>query len=483
MPVAELPLGEWLPDAPSFKNPGCEVLDNAIPVTGGYNPLPSLVGQEDTVGGAVFGAAQLFDNSGNSIIVGGTDDSLFIRRATITETTGLTSIGAGQAWDFAQFNDFVVATAPNNNPKALTDIDSDDSWSDLGGSPPQAKVCAKVGDFLMLGAISGAPNRIQWSHFNSPAGSWTPDRLTQAGYVDLPAEYGEVQRIVGGRYATVFQKRGISRISYVGPPQVWRADDISKDRGAVAPFAVVSVGYLTYFLAQDGFYVTNGASVEPLGSRRVNRWFLQNVSQGNIARVHGAVDWQNECIVWAFISENATDYDRLMIYSWSQDRWTSGTANVGWLVGTALDGVTLEDLDALYSTLEAVPYSLDSAEFAPKDRRLGAFAAGEYSVFSGSPLELTVRTGEAQLTPGRRVFASEVYPIMQADEWDASVRLYCRNNRGTVTATNAVVTGWSGFSAVRGEGQKMAIEMTKPAGTEWSEMQGFQVRFREAGYR
>ena len=502
MPVIDIPLGEWLPDAPSFKNPGCEVADNVIPTTGGYGPFPAAVSQSQAVTQDVKGAVQLFTSDNASVIVGGMDTGLFIRRATITETTGLSSIGEGEAWDFAQFNAFVVATANGNAPQYLTDIDSDNTWSALTGSPPVAKRCAKVGDFLMLGNIAGIPNRVQWSAFNNPGGSWTPSRLTQAGFADLPKEFGDVQKIVGGRYATVFQTRGISRLSYVGPPQVWRSDIVSQDRGALAAFSVVTVGYFTFFLAQDGFFVTNGASVEPVGTQRVNRWFFENVNQSRIKEVHAAVDWQNESIVWAFHGANSDSYNRLLIYSWAQQRFSTATLNYEWVVGSTLDGVDLDSLDSLgfalgtpiesavigvsfqvgVTGLDAIPVSLDSDRFRAKDRRLSCFTARDYAVFVGEPLEATWETGEFQPSPGQRVFVSEVAPIMDADDWNAVFTLLGRDNRGLRGASAPKACGWSGFAPVRLEGQKMALRMVKPSG-RWKEAQGAQVRFEGAGYR
>lgn len=486
MSMTEIPLGEWMPDAPSFKNPGLEVADNTLPIPNGYGPIPGLVDQGQNFTEAVQGARHLFTTTGDSIIVGGGDTSLFVRRTSITETTGLTSIGSEEAWDFAQFNSFVVATAVNNDPQYLTDIDSDDTWSTLTGSPPQAKRCAKVGDFLMLGAISGAPSRIQWSAFNNPTGSWAASRLTQAGSADLPTEYGEIQKIVGGRFAVVFQKRGIQRLSYVGPPVVWRADEISTDRGAVAPFAVVTIGYLTYFLAQDGFFVTDGASVEPVGTQRINKWFYDNVQQSKIAKVQGAVDWQNKCIFWAFNSQSDGDFDRAIIYSWEQNRWSSMTLNVGWLVGTKVDGVDLDSLDAIYGDLDSIDLSLDSEEFKAKDRRLAAFAVDgatyAYSIFEGTPLEATWLTGEFQPSPNQRVFVYEATPAMDATNWDAEFTLLARGNQGVVEAGATVATGWNGFAPVRGEGSRMALRMTKPSGP-WNDVQSVNLRFRPAGYK
>lgn len=486
MPVAEIPFGEWMPDAPDFKNPGCVVADNVIPSTGGYDPFLAPVGQGETVTGSVVGAAQFYDNSSASLLVGGTDNRLFIRRASITETTGLTSIGSGEAWDFARFNDFVFATAVNNAPQYLTDIDTDNTWSAAPGSPPNAKRCAKVANFLMLGNVAGAPSRIHWSALNNPTGDWTADRLSQAGFVDLSPEYGAVQRIVGGRYATVFQEQGIQRLSYVGAPKVWQDSVISSSRGTTAPFSVVTIGYLSYYLSQDGFRVTNGSADEPIGTQRVNKWFFDTVSQARIGETHGAVDWQNESIVWAFKTQDG-NYDRLIIYSWAQNRWSTGTVSIGWLVNDTKDAVTLEDLDTLYGNLDTMPLSLDAVEFKSGLARLAGFVNGdttaEYSTFTGSALEATWETGEAQPQPGRRVFVDEVYPKIDTDSANELVRLKMRDNQRAQTISAQKEVGWGGFAPVRGEGQTISVEVVKPAGTNWTDAVGIEANYMIAGQR
>jgi len=483
MPVVDIPFGEWLPSAPSFKNPGCVVADNVIPAAGGsYKPFPAPVVSAGA-DGPVKGAQQLFDNAGNSILVGGTATKLFTRRTSLAATSGYTAIPTGEYWDFARFNDFVIATGVGNSPQYLSDIDTDDTWSALPGTPPVAKRVAKVGEFLMLGCIANAPNRIQWSAFNNPGGTWGTDRLTQSGLADLDSQFGEVMRIVGGRYAIVFQERGIQRLSYVGPPLVWRADVIEQDRGCIAPMSVVPVGYLAFFLAQDGFYITDGSSVQPIGTCRVNRWFFDNVDQLRIGEVCGAIDWENEAVIWAFPSSNGVGLDRVMVFSWAQQRWSSATISVDCFVGSQVDGVSLEALDAIYGDLENIPGSLDDPEFAPGSRVLAAFIDGDYATFSGSPLEATWQTGEAQPSPTQRSFVSEVHPLIQATNWDTQISIAMRDNRGGQVFSPLKETGWSGFAPVRGEGQKVAIRMIKPAGSDWSEAQGVQVRYSGAGVR
>lgn len=485
----EVPFGEWLPDAPDFRNPGCLVADGVYPVLGGYKPIPQLVNESRSATGAAAGSVMLRDNSRNTVIVGGTDNRLFVLRTAMIEQTGFTSIGSGEAWDFCQFNDFVIATGANNVPQYLTDIDSDNSWSDLSGTAPEAKRCAKVLDFLMLGSVSGVPNRIQWSPFNSPTGTWTAsaDRLTQASSADLPLEFGEVQRIVGGRSAIVFQERGISVLQYVGPPVVWSRTLISNDRGAVAPFSVVTAGEITFFLGQDGFYMTNGSAVPPISNRKVSEWFFENVNQRLIATVQGAIDWHNQSIVWSFPSRSSGLRNRLLIFNWSENRWSTARVATDWVLGSQFDGIGLEDLTALYGTLEAIPVPLDSPQFSYRDNALAAFvtvgSSTVYHSFTGLPMEAMIETGLVQLAPARRVFVSEVHPLIETTDWGVQVAVRQQSGRGADAVTDYAETGINGSAPVRAEGQKLGFCLRIPADNPWTRAQGVQIQAREGGYR
>lgn len=482
MSIVTIPFGQWLPSQPTFNNPGCEVADNVIPRPGGYGPFLAWIGSGDETTEAVKGGRLLFTTSGASLVVGGSSTYLFTRRAAgVTETSSYTAIGSYEAWDFAQFNDYVIATAQNNAPQYLSDIDTDDTWSALPGSPPTAKRCAKVGEFLMLGNLANEPNAIQWSQYNNPTATWGTSRRNQSGKAYLPQEFGEVMRIVGGRYPLVFQDRGISRLSYVGSPIVWRRDDVTAERGTIAPFSVVPIGFLTYFLSQDGFYVTNGSQVEPIGTQRVNEWFFDVVDQASIYNVQGAVDWQNECVIWSF-SSNGTTFDRKIIFSPSENRWSSATITTEWIVESQTDAWTLEDVGTAYPSIETVPVSLDAKFWSATNRTLGAFIGAEYGTFSGLPLEATWQTGSAQPSPNQSAFVSEVVPVIDADSWDMTARLMAWDNRNVMRASASVAAGNQGFIPVSAEGKKVAVEMTKPAGSYWSGAQGVQVRVEPAGF-
>lgn len=483
----DIPIQDWLPDRPSFQNPGCETADNVIPTEGGFGPFRGPVPSSEAYTSTVKGARQLFTPSSESVVVGGMDDRLFVRRSTVTETSGLTSIGDGERWDFAQFNNFVFATAQNNAPQYLDNVASDNMWSASPGSPPNAKRCARVLDFLMLGNIAGAENRIQWSPVNNPAGDWAASRQTQAGLADLDPSGGEVQRVVGGRFPMVFQERAIRRLSYVGPPIVWDAQVISEDKGTLAPFSVVSVGYFTFFLSQDGFAVTNGSTEQAIGSKRVNKWFFDRVNATKVREVQGAVDWNNRCIIWGFHQNSADQFDRAIIYAWRQNRWSSATYFAQQYVDSQQDGVSLDDLDAEYPDLDLIDFSLDSERLAQGRLVLNSFALDEanavrYNNMTGTPLTAKWQTGDFQVAPGRSVYVSAARPQIDAESWDARFSLEARTSLNVRSQSLEMPTGNDGWAPVSGEGSTLTMTVIKPAG-EWSDMSAVTVEYTPAGAR
>jgi hypothetical protein len=482
----DLMFGEWLPDVADYQNPGLLVAENVIPRGGAYRPQYGLVAQSDVATGAIRGAQLMFTSTGGTAIVGGTTSRLFVTiGGTVTETTPANPVVAPDCWDFCRFNDFVIATTLANAPYHLSDLDSDTSWSLLAGSPPNAKYCARVGDFVMLGNIADHPNRVHWGAFNSPGGAWAPARLTQAGYNDLTRDFGAVQRIVGGRYSMVFQERGVQRVEYVGPPGVHRFTEIEDGRGCVAPFSVVNLGFVTYYLAQDGFWSTDGNSFEPIGTGRVNKWFFENVNVAKLGETHGTVDFENERIVWAFKAGSGA-FDRLISYSYSENRWSHGRVDVNRLVETVLGGLTLEQIAALYPVLEDVPASFDDPRWMGRNRVMAAYVDGasttDRNAFSGERLAAYVETGEFQPAPGRRVHSQRARPLGDGAENFTAAAIAIDNDRTeTVGAFNAVQA--AGWAPIRADGQSMRLAVRAAAGADWRSLQGAQVGFRPSGGR
>ena len=319
-------------------------------------------------------------------------------------------------WAFEQFGNRVIACDRSKKPQ-FYDLDSASSvkFQDLPGNPPSASHVGIVRDFLVLGNLTTSdgsrPGNVQWSGINNSE-TWGSSLSTQAGNQELRGQGGAVQRIIGGEIGIIFQERTITRMTYVGPPVLFRFDEIERGRGAVASGSVVWTGARAFYYANDGFYAINlygGEDSIPIGSNRVNRWFKEHASASNIKDMVGALDYENSLVMWAFKTSSGPNFDRLIIYNWQANRWSFAEVDIENLVEFSTVPVSLEGLDTVLQTpedLAANPVrkasidavnaiNVDSDAFKGGQIFLMAFDTSHRgALFSGTPLTTEIDTKE-----------------------------------------------------------------------------------------
>jgi len=195
----------------------------------------------------------------------------------------------------------------------------------FGTAPPS-------GDAVYCTATQVAPYRVQWNGIGDPT-NW-PTPLTQAalaaesGYQDLDPAYGQVMAIAGyPLYGLIFQRFGITRANYVGGAVVFTFPQYEFKRGLVAHGAMVQVGPLVFFLADNGFYVTDGANVLPIGTDSENNagidnWFWSNVNQNALEAIRAGYDAEKRCVFFAIPTGNNSLPDTLLSFNPAASRWT-----------------------------------------------------------------------------------------------------------------------------------------------------------------
>ena len=493
--MSEIPFGEWLPDQADYRNPGLITAENCYPVSGGYGPLASPVGQGATTTEQVTGAQMFFDASANAVIVGGSATRLFTSRSgTVTETTGYTTTANG--WKFERFNDLVIGVSLENDPQYLTDVDSDDTWSTLPGSPPKAAQVGKVDDFLVFGDLEDVaeqgnatvPYRVRWGAKNDPTQSWVTDRGELSDFRDLDRRHGRVTGIVGGRWGLVFQERAIWRMVFVGSPKVFEFEPISDAIGCVAPGSIVTIGTDTYFQAQDGMYRTNGSTVEAIGGSRVNEWLLEEMDSGDRRRTHGAINWLGKSIVWSF--PKSTGQTCQLIYNFVLDRFSSARQLLHHLVQSRLNGETLASLAALFpgGIGDMSAFTLGNSEWKAEDLSFAAFVesgnGSELAEFSGVATAAAFETGDAMLEPGRRALVTGLWPVLETAESTMTTSVRTRAQEGgLVTVSTASVKAADGWCPHHVDGWLHGARLNIPAGAAWNKAQAVRVRAVLTGRR
>jgi hypothetical protein len=204
-----------------------------------------------------------------------------------------------------------------------------------------------AGDRCYATYIQAIPYRVAWSAIGDPT-NW-PVPLTnaaigfQSGINDLQPDLGQIMFIAGyPLYALIFQKTGITRAQYIGGNVVWSWQPFEFKRGCVAHGAAIKVGPRVYFLADDGFYVTDGASVVPIGttsdnSQGIDRWLWQNINTGALESIRAGYDAGKRCVFFAIPTGQNTLPDTLLTYNPLAQRWTKSQVSTE-TIWTADDG-------------------------------------------------------------------------------------------------------------------------------------------------
>jgi len=450
----EIPFGEWLPDVHPINNPGSTTAKNVIPLVEGYAPLKSLAVGTDAIDAYCRGMFADKASDGNTYQYAGTADKLYgLVGSTWTDysISGGYALTSGEYWEFAKFNNKVIAVSIDSNPQSLAFGGT--TFANLSTAFKARHINANP-DFVIVGNTydttdGNMPNRVRWCAYQNET-DWTVSASTQADYQDLEGSGGWVQGIVGSENIYVFQERAVWRMTYVGSPVVFQFDRIEENRGAWADRSIISSGGVTYYLADDGFYAISGGVSYPIGAGKVDKTFLADLNSTYLNRISSASFPQEKVIIWSYPSTSSTDGtpDKVIMYNWASKKWSFGAFNHEMIYRAQSVGITLDGLDAAgYTNIDTMTISLDSKSFMGGTLTMSAFDTNhKLSYFTGTALDAVLETGEFGGKDRREI--TEVIPIV--DGGTHTVQMGTRETQaGTVSWGSVSTENSSGVCPVR----------------------------------
>ncbi len=460
--------GEFLPDLPATENPGLTEALNAVPVDKFYAAYKPMLGIGTSLSERPRGGIAALDTSGNAFLYVGTATTLQQRSSTAwtDKTSSPYTTGTAGYWRFVQFDQFVIGTNYDDVPQALV-VGAGSDFVDLAltGTAPQARQLGIVGRHLVVGdTIDGTngtvPYRLAWPRIDDPTEWPVPNsadaRAKQSGEQFMPSAFGAITGIVGNdQFGIVFQKSGISRMTYVGGDLVYQFDVIDSTRGAAYPNAIVQVGNLAYFIAADGFFVTDGVTVTPVGASKFDRLFLDDVDTGFKERVYGAIDRVRNLAYWVYPGSGSSAGlpNKVLIYNYRENRVTRAEDEIECLITGLTTATSLEDLDSLFGSIDDITPPLDSPYWQGGNEVLQGFdSTYKLGTFVGSPGVATLDGQEAELNPGLMTYVSGVKPIVQSQS-AVTVSLGTRNSFADAVTygPDVPLTARTGFADFRTE--------------------------------
>jgi hypothetical protein len=306
----------------------------------------------------------------------------------------------------------------------------------------------------------------------------------QADIQDLP-DGGNVTGLVGGEYALIFQETSVRRMTYEGPPIIFRIDKIANDIGCSVPGSLASLIDMAFFCHKSGFYmVQGGQTITPIGRGKIDRTFWAEFDETNQFRASSAIDPVRGLYIFAYPANgNGGVPNRLLIYNWRTGKWSHAAVTCELVFGgVSQQSYTLEQLDP-FGALDALPYSLDSSFWTGTvSLLLFAFDTTHKSgSFSGPALAATVETSEFAPGNGARSVVRACRPLI--DGGNPQIQIGARETQqGIVAYGPSVGLTPAGLAPVYQSGRYFRVRATMNAGDLWSNMQGIDdLDTRSAG--
>lgn len=477
---------EYRPDVAALNSAYTADLANVLPADGSYIPAPSFASLTAALPDAPLGAFMARELNGTITVFAGTEDKLYRLDNTTLDWVDISdasyNANADAPWSFTQFGPYVVAVNLNDDPRVF-ELGVDTAFSVLAGSPPRAGIVRVWGDFLVLMKLTSNPDRVQWSGLNDIT-NWTPG-TANSDYQTFP-DGGVVQGSNEQTNPLIFQERAIRRATFVpGSVEIFTFQKIHDLRGAKSASSIAYRGSYAFYVDEGGFFqIAPDGSLGEIGFEKVNRTIFGAMSAADIARIKGTVDPFFSRVYWIINLDGAGTYDTMLVYDWNLTRWSLVRVSIQTVFPLATVGYTLDGLDDVSTSLDALPFSLDSKVWQGGAPILGAFSDnGKMGAFSGPSLEATITTGETGDTTGQMVRASQSYAVVDTDKVHVSYGVRLRRSDAVTWLPEQKPSANTGLVRKNVRTRFLRVKTRVDAGANWSHAQGVDVPVQPAGYR
>jgi hypothetical protein len=371
-----------------------------------------------------------------SALIAGTATDLYAYENTAWTKRSASTYIATSAWEFASYQSSLIATNNQNVPQVQTSGGINFTTLATSGSAPVSATVGIVNQFAVLGSTSDAEYALQWSAIDNVRNWPTPNSstaiATQSGRQYLSRDLGDVRAIHGGdQIGIVLQRSGVTRMTYAGPPTVFQFDTISKTHGAAYKHGSIQINSLVFFVSSQGFHVTDGVNVQPIGNGKIDRYFLTSVASGSDDLVRAAHHKPSRLIYWIWPSSAAVNGqpDQILAYNYEEKRWT--------LCGQIADLIFTPA--ATETTL--VPWGFDASHCL--------------ATFTGSPGTAIMVSSEVEPQPGGCALINGIKPIIASSGTAPviGVQVGSRDDQSTAVSYSSTTTPTSrtGFADFRSD--------------------------------
>lgn len=448
------------------------VCRNCLPTVDGYRPLSSPAPFGAALSETFAGGASFTGSDGTTALLVGTTGGLSQYAGGVW--TSLVTGAAASRWRFTQFGDYVISV--NGTQTNVVHLNSGASATPLAGAP-DGVVIATVGDYVVIGQAVSDQIGIYTSGFNNHT-NWD---VTDGATIQPMLTGGEVMGLAGGEYGVILQRQRLVRMSRTGDDTApFQYDEIAPNVGCASKASVIQYGRTIYFLSDSGFMVLqDGQALSAIGSEKVDREFQKAIDRADYERIFAALDPVNKLVMWAIPGSPG----RIFIYNYELARWTDAEVPTEGIFSGVTPSTTLEEVSAMYPSIDAVPGSLDDPIFQGNQPKVYFVQSRTLATLSGPALAASWKMPLMELSGDRISRIRAVRPITDCIEGNA-ITLNMRNRIGdapVLTACSPMRA--SGVMPVRSSGRYTAPAWSIAAGSQWTFANALGLEYEAAGVR
>lgn len=452
--------------------------DTLVLSTSGALPSPLAAGTVYYVINKADDTFQVSTTSGGSAI--NTTDA---GSGTHSMTYFYTAVPTTDQWQFEQFGTSVIAVQANTAPQEYT-LGTDSAFGDLSGSPPTARYIAVVNRQVVLSGLTANPNRIHWSDVDGIT-TWAAGTGFANTY-DLP-DGGVVRGVAGGEFGLVFQESAIRRLSYNnGAKPSFQIERITDELGLLGPYSVIRASGRVFFYSSKGFYsYSTVEGLRPIGKERVDRTVAAEIDIGNLQLLIGAPDPQGTRVFWGYKTQSgsASTFNKLLCYDFGIGefgRWAPADVSGEYLAWLIAPGITLDALDSVSGSIDALTFSLDSVAASGSALLSAANTSHQIALFDGDNLEAVLET--AEFGGPKRIYVRGFTPLTDASGALGSVKHRATQQAAAMTTTETAINA-NGFCPAHKDTRYARARLRIPAGSTWTYATGVEPDFEFTGDR
>jgi hypothetical protein len=479
MATQRITFGEWMPDQSGISGALTDA-KNVVSQAIGYGPFPTPVALSSAAAEDLTslyaaknpdGLTTLFTAGSSKIYTVGGSGALTL------VNSGLTT-GTNDRVRFTQFGKSVIACNNSQKLKSWT-LGTSTTFADLAANAPIAKYITVVRDFVVVAntyeSSAQQQYRVRWSAINDET-DWTENVNTQSDYQDIP-DGGQIVGIRGGEFGIILLERSIHRMTYVGTPFIFQFDNISRNKGCMVAGSIAQYQGLTFFLSDDGFYMCDGQNIVPIGAEKVDRFFLSDASETDYKTMSAAIDPVRKLVIWNYKSVDANR--KVMIYNFATKKWTYGDAGTDYLGEASSGALTLEELDSVSSSIDALTTSLDSLLYIGGKYFLGGTYGTKVYSYTGASLTGNISTGDIDI--GANSVVTLARPIVDNGSGSLSVASRQLLNQSVTYGTSTAADSENRVS-LRSAGRYHRLKIV-PTGSNWKTAVAVDVDITPQGVR